>query len=330
MIASMTLTTSAPTAPPRSRRALASMTAALAAGATLAFAPSASAATIPIAPSNLVVHDTPNSVMVLTWADNSSDEASFEIQRCRNTSTIDASGNLVIGGCTSDLDFALRATVPADTTSYSDPAFGAYTYRVRAVNAAGASAWTAWVLRSSGDVPVAVIAPTGTGTATLPMTFDGSGSTFIRPAVSWEWSFGDGRTGSGATVSHTYAAAGTYQVMLTVTDAVGSTNFARTTVTVNPAPAVPVAPGNLKATSTVRKRVDLTWTNTGAEGATSFLVYRCTGSTCTKFTRMTTLFNTATAWSDATVRSGTTYRYYVASLYSTVTLPSSIVTVKAR
>jgi PKD repeat protein len=36
--------------------------------------------------------------------------------------------------------------------------------------------------------------------------------------VSWDWDFGDGSTGSGETTSHPYAAAGTYQVTLTVTD----------------------------------------------------------------------------------------------------------------
>ena len=41
-----------------------------------------------------------------------------------------------------------------------------------------------------------------------------------RPSTTW--SFGDGATGSGAAVSHTYAAAGTYAVSVTVTDAVGN------------------------------------------------------------------------------------------------------------
>jgi chitodextrinase len=38
----------------------------------------------------------------------------------------------------------------------------------------------------------------------------------------YTWDFGDGSTGSGATVSHTYGAIGTYTVTLTVGNGVAS------------------------------------------------------------------------------------------------------------
>jgi len=50
--------------------------------------------------------------------------------------------------------------------------------------------------------------------------------------VSQLWSFGDGASGSGASVSHTYAADGTYEVTLTVTDALGQVSTARLSQTV--------------------------------------------------------------------------------------------------
>ena len=41
--------------------------------------------------------------------------------------------------------------------------------------------------------------------------------------VSWQWDFGDGETGAGRVVNHTYSEAGTYHVTLTVTDNHGNT-----------------------------------------------------------------------------------------------------------
>ena len=48
--------------------------------------------------------------------------------------------------------------------------------------------------------------------------------------VSYRWSWGDGQSGSGSTASHTFTAAGTYVVVLTVTDEAGQ--VARTSVEV--------------------------------------------------------------------------------------------------
>jgi PKD repeat protein len=58
----------------------------------------------------------------------------------------------------------------------------------------------------------------------LACGFNGSGSTDTDGTIgSYAWDFGDGSTGTGATPQHTYAAAGTYTVKLTVTDDRGGT-----------------------------------------------------------------------------------------------------------
>ena len=58
-------------------------------------------------------------------------------------------------------------------------------------------------------------------------------------ALTYEWSFGDGAEGTGATPSHTYADNGNYQVRVIVTDPYGAADTANTTVTVmNAAPSV--------------------------------------------------------------------------------------------
>jgi VCBS repeat-containing protein len=72
-----------------------------------------------------------------------------------------------------------------------------------------------------------------TGTTGQPVAFDGSGSSDPDGnIVSYDWNFGDGSTGTGVTPSHTYAAAGGYNVSLTVTDDAGDTDTASTTATI--------------------------------------------------------------------------------------------------
>ena len=68
----------------------------------------------------------------------------------------------------------------------------------------------------------------------LTIVLDGSGSAADpgRTIVDYRWDFGDGQTGAGATVSHSYPAAGAYAVMLTVVDDAGATASAQLTVTV--------------------------------------------------------------------------------------------------
>ncbi|MDO8751562.1 MAG: PKD domain-containing protein [Dehalococcoidia bacterium] len=58
-----------------------------------------------------------------------------------------------------------------------------------------------------------------TGQALASIAFNGAGSTDPESqALTYQWDFGDGQTGTGATPSHAYAVGGTYLVSLTVTD----------------------------------------------------------------------------------------------------------------
>jgi PKD repeat protein len=82
--------------------------------------------------------------------------------------------------------------------------------------------------------------------------------------VSWTWDFGDGNASSAQSPMHTYPAAGTYTVALTVTDDDGATSDASHDVTVS----VP-GPGGITLQVTGYKakglqKADLAWTGAGS------------------------------------------------------------------
>jgi PKD repeat protein len=112
----------------------------------------------------------------------------------------------------------LSAKFTATTGSYSD----AFTIRRPATPPAN-------------QTPTARMAdPACTG---LACTFDGTTSSDPDGSIaSYAWDFGDGSTGTGATPSHTYTAAGTYGVILQVTDDKGATASVTKQVTVAAAP----------------------------------------------------------------------------------------------
>ena len=62
-------------------------------------------------------------------------------------------------------------------------------------------------------------------------SFDSNLARDDKGIVTRSWSFGDGSSGSGLTVPHTYAANGTYTATLTVTDAAGQSGFTTRTFT---------------------------------------------------------------------------------------------------
>ncbi len=77
------------------------------------------------------------------------------------------------------------------------------------------------------SAPVAVFTTTpdtAIGAGPLPVTFDASGSHDPDGAITgYQWDFGDGATGTGSTVSHTFMS-GTYTVTLSVEDDEGHTS----------------------------------------------------------------------------------------------------------
>ena len=91
------------------------------------------------------------------------------------------------------------------------------------------------VLSTVNSPPTAVAnSDAATGTAPATIHFDSSGSTDTDGSiVAYSWDFGDSTIGTGASVTHQYATAGTYLATVTATDDEGaSTTSAAVTITV--------------------------------------------------------------------------------------------------
>ena len=152
----------------------------------------------------------------------------------------------------------------------------------RFVPVAGGTFTDSFVIRRGdpppqNQAPVAAFGSTATG---LTAAVDAAQSRDPDGTVAgYSWTFGDGTTGSGAQAQHTYAAAGTYQVTLTVTDDRGSTGTVTKPITVT-APATPPPPattvfvsdafGRTVANGLGNADVGGTWTTSGT--ASNFAV----------------------------------------------------------
>jgi chitodextrinase len=88
----------------------------------------------------------------------------------------------------------------------------------------------------NGNAPPVAEFTTGQQPGTLTIDFDGGDSDDPDGSiVSYDWDFGDGTFGAGVAPSHAYAAAGSYDVSLTVTDDQGATDRVEQMVAVQPA-----------------------------------------------------------------------------------------------
>jgi PKD repeat protein len=99
----------------------------------------------------------------------------------------------------------------------------------------------------SGTPPVNSTPPTATisaitpaqRVANQPVLFSGSGTTTAGGTLTYTWTFGDGGTASGTSVSHNYSTFGTFTVTFRVTDSRGLFTDASQSLTLVAAPATP-------------------------------------------------------------------------------------------
>ncbi|MCB0209578.1 MAG: PKD domain-containing protein [Anaerolineae bacterium] len=117
---------------------------------------------------------------------------------------------------------------------------GNYQVLLTLVNELGQSNTTAQAVTISEPPPAntppqpSVQADQTTAQAGDTVSFDASATQSASPIVSYAWDFGDGATGSGQLINHTYAQPGDYTVTLTVTDQDSQSGSATLSVTINP------------------------------------------------------------------------------------------------
>ena len=122
--------------------------------------------------------------------------------------------------------------------AYSSP--GSYTVRLTIIDNDGASDMTTQsisVTTPTNQAPVAqfAVSPSSGSVGTM-FTFNAGGS--YDPdggIVNYQWTFGDGSSGSGVTVQHAYSSPGTYTVLLTVLDNDGASDSDTRSLSVQPA-----------------------------------------------------------------------------------------------
>jgi hypothetical protein len=88
--------------------------------------------------------------------------------------------------------------------------------------ATGLEPWGIVVTPDSGPTAGFTYVP---GTAGKPTSFSAQGTDSDEAVTGYAWSFGDGQTGGGQNVSHTYAQPGSYTVTLTETDSAGCSAY---------------------------------------------------------------------------------------------------------
>lgn len=256
----------------------------------------------PTAPSTLSATASSATAVSLTWADNSSNETGFLIERKTGSGA-----------------YSQIASVSAGVNAYSDTTVSggtSYTYRVRATNAGGNSTYSN---TSAVTTPVAIPgAPSGLTASAISAT---------QITLAWvdnssnETGFLiERQIGSGAftqiasvaagltTYNDTAVSASTlYGYRVRANNTSGNSNYSNTATATTPV-AAPVAPSGLTATASSATQVVLSWTD-NAGNETGFLIERKTGSGA--YSQIATVGQGVVAYTDTTVSANTAYTYRV-------------------
>jgi uncharacterized protein (DUF736 family) len=280
-------------------------------------APPPPAVTVPAAPTGLAATAASSTQVNLTWADNSSNETGFRIERAGNS------------GFTGTLN---TFTVGAGIVAYSDTttvASTTYYYRVFATNSAGSSTVsnTATVTTPAPPPPAVTVptAPTGlaaTAASSTQVNLTWTDNSNNETGFRIERAANSGFTGTLSTFTvgagivaysdTTTVASTTYYYRVFATNSAGSSTVSNTASVTTPAPPVviPSAPSGLAATAASSTQVNLTWTD-NSNNETGFRIERATNSGFTGTLSTFTVGAGIVAYSNTTAVASTTYYYRV-------------------
>jgi PKD repeat protein len=131
-------------------------------------------------------------------------------------------------------NFGDGTTATGVTASHSYPASGEYTVKLTVTDNDGATGSTTVTKTVRNQPPLASFTESAHRVDTDETIFFDATASYDPDGtiVSYSWNFGDGTTGIGVTVQHSYSQDGTYTVTLTVTDNDGATDTAEATKTV--------------------------------------------------------------------------------------------------
>ncbi len=162
------------------------------------------------------------------------------------------------------------------------------------------------------QAPSAVVNGPYTGETGVAVSFSSAGSSDQDGTiVSYTWDFGDSGTSTAANPTHTYSAAGTFNVSLTVTDDGGATGNDVTTATITvPVDTTPPATPTALAVVAGDATVNLDWADNSEIDLAGYTVKRAT-TTGGPYSTLNGTLLTVSAYTDNAVVNGTTYYYVV-------------------
>ena len=276
----------------------------------------------PVAPGSLVATAVSSSRIDLTWTDLADNEQGFRLERCQGGAS----------ACDSNPGrFAQIAELGANSTAYSDTSVSSvqtYSYRVRAFNAAGNSAYSNTAQATTPSGPPAApsnLVATAVSSAQIGLVWQDNSSNEINMRIDrcmGTAAFCDANPGNfveitqlGANIT-SYSNAGlspetTYSYRVRATNSSGSSAPSNTAeATTQPVSGPPAAPSNLVAIPSSTTKIKLTWQDNSFDEE-GFRIERCQGAGCTAFVQVVELPANTSLHFDDGLLAATTYSYRV-------------------